>query len=336
MSDGRIQILTYKPAFKVPASYIEQVAKQDKQANAMSLYGYFVMTGLLFILSIVYAVLYRQHSSFKRGLIMTIVFAVFYIASNYNMADGVMASMGENPDAALNVTFGLIITSLLSLIMAASVYFALIAGDGLWRQMGFKLWPRFKEQNFGDTVWRSMKQGYLLALMLLGIQTLILLVLQYVLGVWTTSDVSQSPYNMNFPWLFPVIAWCAAISEEAVYRLFGIGLLRKWFKNTFIASLIPTVIWAMGHVAYPLYPSTTRLIELTIIGLIFSYILIRFGFITAVFTHAIFNTVMMCVMLVFLGSAVNIAAALFYIVLPVIIAWILRYLHNRFKPAPTA
>ncbi len=191
MSDGRIQILTYKPAFKVPASYIEQVAKQDKQANAMSLYGYFVMTGLLFILSIVYAVLYRQHSSFKRGLIMTIVFAVFYIASNYNMADGVMASMGENPDAALNVTFGLIITSLLSLIMAASVYFALIAGDGLWRQMGFKLWPRFKEQNFGDTVWRSMKQGYLLALMLLGIQTLILLVLQYVLGVWTTQTLAS-------------------------------------------------------------------------------------------------------------------------------------------------
>ncbi|MBJ6362227.1 CPBP family intramembrane glutamic endopeptidase [Paenibacillus sp. GCM10012307] len=333
MPDGRTQILTYKPSFKVPASYTDLVARQDKQANAMAFFGNLVMSGLLFVLSIIYAVLYRQHSSFKRGLIMTIVFAVFYIASNYNMADGVMSIMGENPDAELNVSVKLIIASLLSLILAVSVYFALIAGDGLWRQMGFKLWPRFGEQGFGETVWRSMKQGYLLALMLLGIQTLILLVLQYVLGVWTTTDVTQSPYNMKMPWLFPVIAWCAAISEEAIYRLFGIGLLRKWLKNTFIASLIPTVIWAMGHVTYPLYPSTTRLFELVIIGLIFSYILIRFGFITAVFTHAIFNTVMMCVMLFFLGDAVNIAAALFYLVLPVIIAWLLRGLHRRFKPS---
>ncbi|WP_270164999.1 CPBP family intramembrane glutamic endopeptidase [Paenibacillus sp. SYP-B4298] len=332
MPGGAVQILTYKPAFKVPAAYASLVSEQDKLAGAMSMWGYFIMTALLFILSIIYAVLYRQHTSFRRGLIMTALFAIFYILINYNMADGILASFGEDPEAEVNVTMGLIVTSLLTMMLAASIYFALIAGDGLWRQMGYKLWLRFSEEGFGQQVWRSMQQGYLLALMLLGVQTIILLVLQWLLGVWSASDVTQSPYNMSMPWLFPVVAWCAAISEEAVYRLFGIGLLRKWVKNMFIASLIPSIIWAFGHVTYPLYPSSTRLIELTIIGLLFSYILMRFGFMTAVFTHAIFNTIMMCIMLLFLGSAVNIIASLVYLALPVCIAWGLRALHRRLLP----
>lgn len=333
MPDGTVQILTYKPVFKVPSAYASLVSWQDKLANALSLWGYFVMTALLFILSIVYAVLYRQHTSFRRGLILTLLFAFFYILINYNMADGLLANYGEDPEAEINVTMGLIVTSLLAMMMAASIYFALIAGDGLWRQMGYKLWPRCGEDGFGQQVWRSMKQGYLLALMLLGAQTIILLALQLLLGVWSASDVVQSPYNMSKPWLFPIVAWCAAISEEAVYRLFGIGLLRKWIGNMFIASLIPSVIWALGHVTYPLYPSVTRLIELTIIGLLFSYIMMRFGFMTAVFTHAIFNTIMMCIMLIFLGTAVNIIASLFYLALPVGIAWALRALHRRLQPS---
>ncbi|GGF96955.1 CPBP family intramembrane glutamic endopeptidase [Paenibacillus abyssi] len=333
-ANNEILALTYKPQFVVPDSYTDYVERQDRLASFMSFGGYLLFTAILFILAIIYAALYRQYSSFIRGLFITGVFLAFYLVNNFNMADGIRAGFGETQDAGSFVAAGMIITILITLLMAASVYFSLVGGDALWRQMGFKLWPRFREQGYGVHVWRSMKLSYLLAFMLMGVQTVIFIVLQNGIGMWTTSDVTQSPYNLGMLWLFPMLAWCAAISEEAIYRLFGIGLLYKWFKNKFFASLIPTVIWAMGHVSYPIYPSTTRLIELTIVGLLFSYIFIKFGFITAVFTHAIFNSVMMAIMLFFYGSAVNIIAGIVYIVLPVIIAWIIKFWHEKRGPKP--
>jgi membrane protease YdiL (CAAX protease family) len=125
------------------------------------------------------------------------------------------------------------------------------------------------------------------------------------------------------------MAWCAAISEEAVYRLFGIGLLKKWFKNTFVAALIPTIIWALGHVTYPIFPSTTRLFELTIIGLAFSFMFVRYGFITVLFAHAVFDSIMMAISLMFMGSAVNILTGIIYILLPIPIAWSIRWFDKR-------
>ena len=64
------------------------------------------------------------------------------------------------------------------------------------------------------------------------------------------------------PWIFPIDGLvCCHIRRKLFYRLFGIGLMKKWFKNTFVASLIPTIIWALGHVTYPIFPSTTRLLR---------------------------------------------------------------------------
>ncbi|MBD2845736.1 CPBP family intramembrane metalloprotease [Paenibacillus sp. IB182496] len=327
--DGTIRTVAYKPEFDVPQPYRDYVKQQDQLGAALSLGGYFGLTAVLFILSIIYAAVYRRHTSFLRGIALTVIFFALYVANNYNMADGLRAGIGETPDADSFVSIGLIINVFIVVAMAASVYFALVAGDGLWRSAGRRLWPRFGESGYGEHVWRSMKLSYLLAFAMLGIQTLILLLLQEGIGAWATSDVTQSPYNFGAPWLFPVLAWCAAISEEAVYRLFGIGLLRKWFKNLFVASLIPTIIWALGHVTYPIYPATTRLIELTIVGLLFSFIFLRFGFITAVFTHAIVNTVMMAAMLILLGTPINVLAGILYLLLPVPIAWLLREWSRR-------
>ncbi|RXZ84226.1 CPBP family intramembrane metalloprotease [Paenibacillaceae bacterium] len=326
---GQDRIVTFKPAFVVPQGYINYVDQQDKLANSLSVWGYFVLTAVLFILSIIYAVVYRQHSSFKRGLVLTAVFLVFYIINNYNLTDGIRAGFGEDPDAKGFIAIAVAVTILLTIVMAVSVYFALVGGDALWRQMGKSRWPRFNEPGYGEHVWQSMKISYLLAFMLLGIQAIIFVVLQAGIGTWATSDVTQSPYNLKMLWIFPMLAWCAAISEEAVYRLFGIGLLRKWLRNPFIASLIPTMIWALGHVTYPFYPATTRLIELTIMGLILSFAFLRFGFVTAVFTHAILNSIMMSFMLIIVGSPVNVTAAIIYLILPIIIAWVIRIWHKR-------
>lgn len=222
---------------------------------------------------------------------------------------------------------GFVIQGVLTLLIAASIYFSLVGGDGLWRKQGINLWARAKEPEYGRHVLSSMQNGYLWAMILLGTQSVIFLLLERVFGTWSTTDASQSAYNMIYPALFPLLAWVAGIGEEAVYRLFGIPMLKKIFRSTFIASLLSSIIWAFGHTLYPIYPVYSRPIELAIIGLMFSFVFLRYGYITAMFTHVIFNSILMSLSLMLMGGALNWSAGIFYIVLPAIVAFVI-YLFN--------
>ncbi|HUC92534.1 MAG TPA: CPBP family intramembrane glutamic endopeptidase [Paenibacillus sp.] len=330
--DDSVTIVDYKPAFQVPDTYTAYVERQDRIASLMTFAGSLGGSLVLFVLAIVYAALARRHTSFLRGLVLTALFLLFYTVNNLNMYDGIRAGFGEEANAKTMTDVGIAVQIVFTLGIAVSVYFSLVGGDGLWRRMGRNLWVRRGEPGFGDHVWKAMKLGYWAAFIFLGLQTLIFIVLEKGMGVWATSDVTQSPLNFGIPWLIPLMAWAAAISEEAVYRMFGIAVFTKWFRSTAAAAIIPTVVWALGHVAYPIYPWTTRLIELTILGLLFCYLFVKFGFAAAVFAHAVINSILFSMPLIFMGTPVNVTAGLVYIVLPVAVAWIIRWYDRKFTP----
>lgn len=329
LAGGSFRITSFQPHYVVPDSYSAYVDKQKRLASYLSTLGSLFPSFVLFILAIVYASLYRKHSSFLRGIVVSILFLIMYIINDISMKDGLLASLGETSNGEVLASSAVITTCLVTIIMALAAYFSLVGGDGMWRAMGRNPWPRSGQSGYGDHVWNSMWLGYLFAFGLLGLQTIIFIVLTRVYGSWATTDVTQSTYNLAWPWLFPLLAWCAAISEEAVFRLFGIGLMKRWFKNSFVASLIPTVIWALGHVTYPIFPSTTRLLELTVIGLIFSFLFLRFGFITVLFAHAIFDSTMMAISVMFMGSAGDILVGICYLLLPIPVAWLIRNWQKR-------
>lgn len=328
-SSIRPAVVSYHAAFVAPSSYTSYIARQEQLASSMSLLGSMLMNAMLFILAIIMSIRARRSTSFRRGIVLTLLFLAIYIANNFNMADGIRASLGARPNLETLTAAGLLISNLFTIAMGLAVWFSLIGGDGMWRRLGKPLWMRFGEPGYGDHVWRSMKLSYPLAFMLLGAQSVLLLGIDRTFGSWSTTSVESSPYNLAFPLLFPLLAWCAAISEEALYRLFGIALFLKLLRRRLPAYLVPTVIWAFGHVTYPVYPAYSRLIELTIVGLLFCWMFVRFGFITAVFTHALLDTILMAFDLLLLGSAVNLLAALFYLALPVGIAWAMRKFANR-------
>ena len=326
---GAVRVAAFKPEFELPEEYTRYVDKQESIASIMTLAGYMGLSFVLFIIAVIYAALLRRWTSFARGLLLSGIFLLFYQINNFNMIDGIRASAGETADAGSMTVVLMVVQVVYTLGMAVSVWFAFVGGDGLWRSMGMRKWMRRGEPGFGADVWQAAKIGYCAAFALLGLQALIFLVMERGFGVWSSADVTQSLLNFRWVLLFPLLAWCAAISEEAMYRLFGVGLFRKWFRNTAAASVIPTVIWALGHVAYPIYPWTTRLIELTIIGLLFCWLFVRYGFAAALFAHAIFDLVLMATSLMLLGGADAILAGIFYIVHPLGVAWLIHWWDRR-------
>ncbi|WP_234414228.1 CPBP family intramembrane glutamic endopeptidase [Paenibacillus sp. CAA11] len=317
------QVTSMQSKFTVPAVHTDYVKSQTKLATWLTFGGYGLLSFILGILAIVYSARTRPHASFGRGVFLTLFYLFINVVSTLNMLP-VFKSQGLD---GIALDLALIMQGLITVAMTASIYFSLVGGDGLWRQKGQNLWMRTREPGYGRHVLQSAINGYAWAFILLGLQSVIFIVLGLTLNMWTTTDESQSPYNMVYPWVFPIMAWMAGIGEEAVYRLFGIPMLKKIVRSTFIASLITTLIWAFGHTLYPIYPVISRPIELTFIGLMFSYIFLRSGYIGAMFAHVVFDSILMGLSLVLMGGTTNILTGVITFAAPAIVGYIV-YLFN--------
>ncbi|RAI96823.1 membrane protease YdiL (CAAX protease family) [Paenibacillus pabuli] len=323
-------VRSFESVFSVPTSHTDYVENQTKQANWMTYGGYAFLTFVLGVLAIIYSILTRAHTSFKRGIVLSLIYFAASVIGTLNMIPLFQAQGLSN----FMLTFLMVMQAGITLVMSATIYLSLVAGDGMWRKIGLNPWPRAKEPGYGKYVLHSMYTGYLWALILLGVQSVLFFILERSIGSWSTTSADQSTYNMSYAWIFPIMAWMAGIGEETVYRLFGIRMMQKIVRNTFIACLIPTLIWALGHTLYPIYPVITRPIELTVIGLLFSLIMLRHGFIAVVFAHVIFDSLLMGLSLIFMGDALNISAGLFWIVLPAIVGYVIYKINPKQKEKP--
>lgn len=330
-NEGKPFITSYKAQTNVPASYTKYTASQDKLANAYTTFGFLGLSVIMAILAIIYAILYRKFTSFKYGILFTAIATIIScIAQLSMMKPTLMLQEGTMSIGQGMLIFMNIIVVISVIVTAVSYYFSFVAGYGLWKAQGFNLWPRFKEAGFGQTFWNSMLLGVLFAVSGFGIQAVIFEGLSYIIGTHQAVDPLQSPLNSSLLWFYPLLAWTAAISEEAVYRYFGVGIFRRWFKNTYAAAIIPSLVWALGHTMYPLYPVSTRIIELVIIGILLTWVMVKFGLLTAIFTHAMFNTIAMSMALFYYGEAFDIVMGVLYIVMPVVIAYIVKLVHARY------
>ncbi|WP_322906827.1 CPBP family intramembrane glutamic endopeptidase [Paenibacillus campi] len=330
------QVAAITPKVTPPASYTNYIESQTRLATWLTFLGYGLFTIVLGVLAIVFASLKRKHTSFKRGIVLTCMYTAVSMISVFNMLPYLERQYGQSGWAGnLTLLFLVGLQLLLNVMMAILLYFSLVGGDGMWRERGLNMWPRSRELGYGKYVLHSAAVGYLFALILLGVQSIIYMVMEPAFGVFSATDDSSSPYNMVVPALFPLLAWMAGIGEEGVYRLFGIIMLKKLVRNTFVAAAITSIIWALGHTLYPIYPVYSRPIELLIIGLLFSFVFVRYGFIAVVFAHVMFDTILMSLSLMSLGGWANIAIAILYIALPAIVAYII-YLYARDKGVDNA
>jgi hypothetical protein len=138
--------------------------------------------------------------------------------------------------------------------------------------------------------------GYAIALITLGLQAFIFYCGQIYIGVsrdWVKLTQFSSAY---VPLLSAfVLSLRSSFNEEIIFRLFGISLLRRYLRTSILAIILTSIAWGLGHTGYAVFPIWFRIIEVSLIGIFYGFIFLRYGIIPVIVGHFLFDA--------FLGSA---------------------------------
>ncbi len=139
-------------------------------------------------------------------------------------------------------------------------------------------------------VGKQILLGYLVWIVMLGIQSLLVKIGQDYLGVWVEYSWMVQLTTAYWPFLAALtMALQASFAEEVMFRLFGINWGQKIFKNTPLAIIAISLIWGFSHSNYPVFPMWFRGIEVTCLGIFLSVIYLRYGLIPVIVAHYLFD-----------------------------------------------
>ncbi len=219
--------------------------------------------------------------------------------------------------------------------------FATAAGEALGRETFPGSLTGFVESALGRFGSAGIAQaslvGYAVGFGILGYLTVFYVFARAYLGAWMPAEGPYSDiFNFYLPFLAPLtISLVAAITEETTYRLFGISLVKRYARSTALALVVPAAIWAFAHSNYPVFPVYLRGIELTIGGVLFGLVFLRWGLVACIVAHFVIDAVQIGMPLLTSGNASYIVSGLIVMgiaLLPAVAAWFLRT-HPQEAPA---
>ena len=168
------------------------------------------------------------------------------------------------------------------------------SGESLYREFDKVKMPVFdaiKNRKADASILPVFVVGYSLGFVFLGYITVFYLIGTRFFNIWMPPEAEYSNIlSTSMPFLFPLtIALSAAVSEEFMFRLFSISFIKKYTKLTWLAVLIPALIWAFAHSNYPVFPAYVRGIELTIAGIVFGIVFLSYGLEAVLIAHFVID-----------------------------------------------
>lgn len=176
----------------------------------------------------------------------------------------------------------------------------------------------------------SIALGYFVFLLMLGIQAVMFYIGQQYLGVWQEWVRLAWFSSAYLPILsILVFAYNASLSEEIIFRGFGISLGKKYLNNTFLAVLVTSLVWGFAHSTYPVFPVWFRGIEVGMLGLFLGFIFVKYGIIVVLVAHFLFDAFWGTAAYLFGRSSAGLFyPAVFLMLMPLLLA-VYCYLANR-------
>lgn len=111
------------------------------------------------------------------------------------------------------------------------------------------------------------------------------------IGVWCPVDIDFSKIMSGpMPWVDAMHTGLdAAFMEEMIFRVGGILLLSRIFRVRWLAVLLAAATWGFLHSNYPQMPGYTRGIELTIVGVVWGTLMLRYGVVATLTAHYLYD-----------------------------------------------
>jgi Type II CAAX prenyl endopeptidase Rce1-like len=189
--------------------------------------------------------------------------------------------------------------------------------------------------------------GYLFVPIELALIAAFYFVTNRYLGWWQPSEALTDPNILGsaLPALAPMgMALQAGFMEECLFRAVPLSIAaligRRFGHRKLLIGLalvLQAVIFGAAHANYPGFPAYSRLVELVIPAFIWGLIFLRFGLLTTVILHAVFDLVLMSIP-VFLvegsGSGFNQALVLAAGLVPLAIVALHRVRAGRWLELP--
>ncbi len=228
----------------------------------------------------------------KWKLVLTIgaVFAVGLVLENCNNAARIFESYSTNQtvqayltnyyiDVAINALRVLVLSA--CFLAAAETFYRVHYGDKIAVENYFRI-KGLSTNQLKVGLW----VGFCGCGIALGWVVLFYLVGERV-GVWCPLGITNyEVLSSAFPFFSAIcLGVQASISEEVLYRLFALSLARMVVKNFWLANLLQAAAWGFMHSTYPQQPAYARGIELTCSGLVFGWIMNRFGLLPCIAAH---------------------------------------------------
>jgi len=294
----------YKDTLEVPENFQRYIANQLAQGEYL-----FSLHFLIFVFLVSWAVFLvtkrKSHlvvNACKRWYVYLAAFIfLLNVAAIFNSMQ--LLLMNYNTSIPLSSYLGVSLVKFIinSLFICIVFVFPGLAGESLHDE---NVTPRksptllhyIKSNLFNRGVAVSIILGYLLFLVILGLQAVIFYLGQKYCGVWKEWTKLTQFSSAYLPFLSAfIIGANASLIEEVIFRLFAINLLKPRLKKTILVVFLTALVWGFGHSGYAIFPFWFRGIEVTLIGFIFGYMFLYYGIITVIVGHYLFD--------VFLGVA---------------------------------
>lgn len=312
----------YSNIFQIPEDWSRSYERQRSYNNLAQ-----IIASVFFVLFLVipsfFVVLksYKQFNQIKTiPILLGIVTSLIYIISYFNQYDTLLFSYPKNQPFQDVIILRLVGMLLYVYVLTFAVALIVAAAEKLYREV-FENNPHFYEVVKNIFKVPSITKGIFIGFIFGFLQLSYILIYYFLgqkVGFWTPAEVNYSDsFNSMLPWIYPLtIGFTAAVTEEFIFRMFGISFFKKIFKNTYLAVLISSIIWAFMHSQYPQEPFFARGLELTIAGVAFSWLFLRYGILSSISAHFVLNASLYTIFFLNAKNTYVIASSIFVTLIP--------------------
>ncbi len=288
----------YKNYLKIPDAYLRHL--ESNQSVGWNIGTIFRILFYIILTSCIYHVIVHRnniimHSVKNFCVALTALVFGLYLLSYCNNFENVLYHYPTTQPIVWYLWRNITLTVMNMFIAVLAVLMPALAGASLHQEV----FPKNKQGSFlyyirttffSRHVTQTILIGTLSAIIMIGIQSASFEIGQRYFGVWIEYSWMTQLSASSWPALGAfILAATASLSEEICFRYFGINIAKKFFKNTFLACLIASIVWGYGHSGYLVFPMWFRSMEVTVLGLFLSYVYLRFGILAVITAHYLFD-----------------------------------------------